>query len=181
MKASRLLLFALLATLPLASCRIVGNRPDFSGVADALTPAQDDSVVIEGKPAASTPVAATAAATAGSYVVRSGDTLSGIARRNGVSLSSLLAANGLSGSNPIIRPGQVLRLPAAVAAAPAAPAATPQAASAGRYTMRPGDTLSAVARQHGVSLQALLQANELTAASARFVQPGAVITIPTSR
>lgn len=45
----------------------------------------------------------------GSYTVKSGDTLSGIASRNGVSLSTLLQANGLSASS-VIYPGQTLKL-----------------------------------------------------------------------
>ncbi len=122
MEPSRLLLLALLASLPLTSCRIVGDRPDFSGVADVFTPVRDDNVVVEGRKA---PTAARPAAA-----------------------------------------------PVRVAVAPSAPAAR------GSYTVRPGDTLSAIARRYGVGLQALLRANELTEASARFVQPGATLTIP---
>jgi membrane-bound lytic murein transglycosylase D len=47
---------------------------------------------------------------AGSYVVRRGDTLSAIAARHDVSLSELRAVNGLGGGS-LIRPGQRLRLP----------------------------------------------------------------------
>jgi len=48
--------------------------------------------------------------TAGSYVVRRGDTLSAIATTHRVSLSALMRANGLS-SRSTIYPGQVLALP----------------------------------------------------------------------
>ena len=45
-----------------------------------------------------------------SYVVRQGDTLSGIAGRLGVSQGALIARNAIA--NPdLIYPGQVLRLP----------------------------------------------------------------------
>lgn len=43
------------------------------------------------------------------YVVKKGDTLSGIASRNGTSVSALRGANGISGS--LIRPGQSLVIP----------------------------------------------------------------------
>ncbi|MBT1444809.1 transglycosylase SLT domain-containing protein [Shewanella sp. JM162201] len=44
------------------------------------------------------------------YVVKSGDTLGGIAKRNGVKLQALLSANGLK-KDSVIRPGQTLKLP----------------------------------------------------------------------
>lgn len=46
----------------------------------------------------------------GTYTVRSGDTLSGIASRHGVTLAALTRANGIS-SQAFIHPGQRLRLP----------------------------------------------------------------------
>lgn len=46
------------------------------------------------------------------------------------------------------------------------------------YTVRPGDTLSVIARRHGVSLAALAQANNLTNPNALRI--GQVLTIPGS-
>lgn len=66
--------------------------------------------------------AAPALANTGSYTIKSGDTLGGIASRLGVSLSSLLSANKLSMST-IIYPGQKLAIPGAPAASAPAPAA----------------------------------------------------------
>ena len=66
--------------------------------------------------------AAPALANTGSYTIKSGDTLGGIASRLGVSLSSLLSANKLSMST-IIYPGQKLAIPGAPA--PSAPAPAP--------------------------------------------------------
>lgn len=54
----------------------------------------------------------TAVGKGGSYVVKSGDTLSGIAKRQGVKLSSLMQVNGLNNKS-IIRPGQKLAIPGA--------------------------------------------------------------------
>jgi LysM repeat protein len=71
-------------------------------------------------PARAAAPAAPALANTGSYTIKSGDTLGGIASRLGVSLSSLLSANKLSMST-IIYPGQKLAIPGA----PAAPAQAP--------------------------------------------------------
>ncbi|MEY9776112.1 LysM peptidoglycan-binding domain-containing protein [Arthrobacter sp. MW3 TE3886] len=64
------------------------------------------------KPSAPTP------ASAGSYTIKAGDTLSGIAARNGVRLSDVLSANRLTMSS-IIYPGQKLVIPGASTIAPA--------------------------------------------------------------
>ena len=63
--------------------------------------------------AASAPAATASGAPAvlGSYVVRSGDTLGGLARNAGVSLDSMAAANGLDPARPLLI-GTVLKLPA---------------------------------------------------------------------
>lgn len=73
------------------------------------------------KPASSAP----APASSGSYTIKAGDTLSGIAARNGVRLSDVLSANRLTMSS-IIYPGQKLVIPGASTIAPASskPAAT---------------------------------------------------------
>jgi LysM repeat protein len=55
---------------------------------------------------------ASAPASSGSYTIRAGDTLSGIAARNGVRLSDVLSANHLTMST-IIYPGQKLVIPGA--------------------------------------------------------------------
>lgn len=117
------------------------------------------------------------ASAAGSYTVKPGDTLSAIAAKHGVSLQSVLAANNLSMSS-VIYPGEKLSLgsgtdtaPAQAAAAPAAPAA-PQA---GSYTVVPGDTLGAIAARHGVSLQSVLDANNLSMTS--MIRPGQKLSL----
>ncbi|SDP66958.1 Soluble lytic murein transglycosylase and related regulatory proteins (some contain LysM/invasin domains) [Arthrobacter sp. ok909] len=85
-------------------------------------------------PAAPAPAApstpATAPASSGSYTIKSGDTLSGIAARNGVRLSDVLSANRLTMSS-IIYPGQKLVIPGASTISPASttPAATQPAAT----------------------------------------------------
>lgn len=142
-------------------------------------------------PKAATSSAAKAASSAvkttatSNYVVKSGDTVSGIAARHGLSLSSVLSANGMSMTRNTIYPGQVLKLRAgATAAAPKAtstqttakkPAAT-QTASKGSYIIKSGDTLSGIAAKHGVSLSALAKANGLSING--IIYPGKKLSIP---
>jgi len=81
-------------------------------------------------PVASAPVAAPVkaapVASAGSYVIVSGDTIARIASKFGISTQALLSANSLSISS-VIYAGRTLVIPgaSAPAAAPAAPAAAP--------------------------------------------------------
>lgn len=75
-------------------------------------------------PAPVAPASTPAAPAPGSYTIKSGDTLSGIAARNGVKLADVLSANRLTMSS-IIYPGQKLALPGTSIA----PASTPPAAT----------------------------------------------------
>ncbi|MFZ3415226.1 LysM peptidoglycan-binding domain-containing protein [Arthrobacter sp. 3Tela_A] len=128
--------------------------------------------------APSAPVAQAPAA--GTYTVKPGDTLGAIAARHGVSLASVLAANNLSMTS-VIYPGDKLSVGSGTgvttasstpaAAAPAAPAA-PQA---GTYTVKPGDTLGAIAARHGVSLKSVLDANSLSMNS--IIRPGQKLSL----
>src|ERR1700712_1882171 len=102
------------------------------------------------------------AAHAASHLVVPGETLSGIAAVNGLSPAQLAAANGLSPSAFVIS-GRSLTIPAPGAttttssAAPAPVSATP--APFGGYRVRLGDSLSAIAAEHGVSLSQLASTN----------------------
>ncbi|MCY1220814.1 spore coat assembly protein SafA [compost metagenome] len=129
---------------------------------------------------AAKPEAPAPASSAGSvYTVKSGDTLGAIAARHGVKLSEVLSWNGLN-MNSIIYPGQKIKIGSGQAPAPA-PAATPApapapAANSGSYTVKSGDTLSAIAAKHGVKLSDILSANKLTMTSVIF--PGNKLVIP---
>lgn len=110
------------------------------------------------------------------YTVAQGDTISAIAARYGLATARVLALNGLSWKS-LIFPGQVLTLTDATPAATPAPAPVPVAQTLTRYTVVSGDTISGIARAHGVSTSAVLRANGLAASSTIF--PGQAITIPT--
>ena len=128
--------------------------------------------------AAPTAIQAPLAAT-GTYTVRSGDTLGGIAARHGVSLASIFAANNMSAWT-IIYPGQKIKLHAATKAATPKPVVKPAvskpvAAAVATHTVKPGDTLSGIAVQHGVSLSSILAANNMSLRT--IIYPGQKIRL----
>lgn len=106
------------------------------------------------------------------YVVREGDSLSGIAGKLSVSLAELLRLNGLQ-VDSVILPGRSLVVPSHAAAAPTATAA---AASGAKYTVRAGDSLYGVATKLGVRLADLLATNNLAITS--VILPGQQLSVP---
>lgn len=139
------------------------------------------------KPAAPKPKPAPSSSSPSSYKVKAGDTISAIAARHNVSTSSVLSLNGLT-VRSVIYPGQTIKLTKSSgsqvstqsndttpipADKPAKPAAPAKAAS---YTVKSGDTLSAIAARHSVSLSSLLQANKLKLSS--VIYPGNKLAIP---
>lgn len=115
------------------------------------------------------------------YIVAPGDTIYGIARRFGIAVSSLLSANPLANPN-LIHTGQILRVPNGgqeTAPPPAAPTPPPESTAPenGRfYTVVSGDTLYQIARRFSVTLNALVQANQISNPSR--IYPGMQLTIP---
>jgi LysM repeat protein len=109
------------------------------------------------------------------YTVVRGDTLSAIARRFGVTVPALAEANHLVNPN-LIYVGQTLVVPgvAAPGANPSPPSPPPPAGAA--YVVRPGDTLYRIAIAHGVTIAALVQANNLSNPNLLFV--GQVLLLP---
>ena len=115
-------------------------------------------------------------ATASAYfvhVVGAGETLSSVAAADGLTVSGLAAANGLSPDSELVA-GQALQIPpqgvAALSASTSAPAeaadaetapAPVTAAPSGGYVVQRGDTLSAIAAAHGMSVRALAAINGL--------------------
>ena len=99
------------------------------------------------------------------YVVVQGDTFSGIAKKYGVTVKAIEAAN--PGVVPTkLKVGQKLSIPAPTgnAAAPAPTGMAPAGTTGGEemYTVKSGDTLSKIAKAHGVSVKAIESENNLT-------------------
>ena len=91
-------------------------------------------------------------ASAGTYRVRYGDTLGGIARKAGISVGTLAKANGIGDPNRL-REGQVLTIPSATPA----PAAAPATLTVHRVAR--GETLAAIAARYHTTVARLAQAN----------------------
>lgn len=95
-----------------------------------------------------------APAPATTWTVRGGDTLSRIASAWHVTVSALAVANHIADID-LIRVGQVIHRPGSASAVPA-----PQRRSS--YTVRPGDTLSAIAANHRTTVPALVALNHIS-------------------
>ncbi|WML55712.1 LysM peptidoglycan-binding domain-containing protein [Neobacillus sp. PS3-12] len=98
-----------------------------------------------------------ASASASTYTVQKGDTLSAIASKYQTSVVDLKTLNNLA--SDLIRISQTLQIPDG-AAAPSVQASAP--AQVSTYTVVKGDTLSAIARRNNISLTELRQWNNLS-------------------
>ncbi|AIX99698.1 hypothetical protein ART_0100 [Arthrobacter sp. PAMC 25486] len=136
-------------------------------------------LTISGSETAAEPAAEAAATSSSDYIVKAGDTLSGIAAEQGVGLSSLFSLNGLT-ADSVIHPGQVIKVGGSVPPAPTEqPAADSQqspAPSANSHVIKAGDTLSSIAAENNVSLGALVAANSLDVKAP--IYPGKTLSIP---
>ncbi|MEQ6280937.1 murein transglycosylase D [Kluyvera huaxiensis] len=103
--------------------------------------------------------------TSRSYTVRSGDTLSGIASRLGVKAKDLQQWNSLRGNN--LKVGQSLTVGAGSSAARLADN------SSITYRVRKGDSLSSIAKRHGVNIKDVMRWNGGTG----NLQPGDQLTL----
>lgn len=123
--------------------------------------------------------AAAPAGAAQRYTVVAQDTLYSIAKRFGVSVDRIVEANGLRDPGKI-RIGEVLLIPdpTPARAGPAKPVASSSAPAGAVYVVRPGDTLYSLAHARGVTVQALVEANDLS--SPDHLRIGQVLRIPSS-
>lgn len=125
-------------------------------------------------PTALVPATATAAHAATpeeTVTVQLGDTVGAIANRSGTTVDAIVEANGLDRGATIVE-GQRLRIPGSGATGSDAG----DAPAGGSYTVRPGDTLGAIAVARGTTVGALRDANGLSADG--FIRAGQVLTLP---
>lgn len=102
--------------------------------------------------------------------VQRGETLSSIARRYSIGVDRIVSANRITNPNAL-RVGQEIVIPGrkGSAAVQSAPPAAPtysnhngSSSNLGSYTVQRGDTLSSIARRHGVTTTSIIQNNRLT-------------------
>jgi LysM repeat protein len=154
--------------------------PDSVGIRYSPTrPGTTVASALEAQPVADVTPATT-------YTVKSGDSLSTIAKKNQLTKADLMSANNLK-QNSVIHVGQKLiipskaapsgaQAPAAPKAADVAPAERPAPADAARHVVKPGETLGGIARKYGVKQGEIAVANNIT--DPRKIQPGQELIIP---
>ena len=113
----------------------------------------------------------TQTANSGTYTVKKGDTLSGIAARYGTTYQALAAYNGIADPNKI-SVGQVIKIPGGSASAGTAAKPT-------TYKVKKGDTLSGIAARYGTTYQALAAYNGI--ADPNKISVGQTIKIPAQK
>ena len=100
------------------------------------------------------------------HVVRWGENLTGIAKSYGTTVQAIVQANQIANPNRIYA-GQRLLIPAGT---------TPPPASECTYVVQRGDTLTAIAYRHGVSVNGIVRANNL--ANPNRIYAGQRLQIP---
>ncbi len=145
------------------------TRPTPTIVSDEATPAATATATTGSGSGAATPAATPAATADRTHVVVEGDTLSAIADEYGVTLEAIMEANGIEDAS-LIFVGQELTIPAAAASSGGSD-------TGGRtHTVVEGDTLTGIADQYGVAIEAIMEANGIEDASLVFI--GQVLDIP---
>ena len=108
--------------------------------------------------------------TAGTHTVRAGETLVAIAELYDVTLAELIAFNSNTITNPhVVRENTVLRIPGLTAADVITLNQT-------LYTVQEGDSLSAISQRFGVSVEAIMAANNIS--NPDLVRVGDELIIP---
>nr|WP_029137734.1 transglycosylase family protein [Nakamurella lactea] len=167
------------------ACAGAGGLYGYSGNSNATAGSSTPAPAAKTESAPRQASAPASADASGSYTVRSGDTLSGIASQFGISWQTLWANNKSTVSNPnVISVGQRLAVSGsakAEAAAPAAaaPAATSAKASGKTYTVKSGDALYKIAQAQGISggWQALYAANKGSISDPNVISVGQVLQL----
>lgn len=134
-----------------------------SGTTNAQANAKDKSNATDAKKANQAAAASGGGVSGPTYTVRAGDTLSSIASRYGTTTSALAQANGISNVN-LIYVGQTIKF-----------SGTSTTTTSSTYTVRYGDTLSAIASRYGTSTSTLASINGIS--NPNWIYPGQVLKL----
>jgi membrane-bound lytic murein transglycosylase D len=137
-----------------AEARMATPRSAEAGSASEARSAEKESSGRTAAPPASTPPSPVRT----DYVVRPGDTMTGVARRLGVSVEQLAAWNGMSDPRPL-RAGERLRVAPPVI----------------EYIVQPGDTMTGIALLYQVSVEDLAEWNSM--ANPRPLRAGEMLVV----
>ncbi|WBY64051.1 LysM peptidoglycan-binding domain-containing protein [Thermocaproicibacter melissae] len=150
-----------------------------NGIADPNKIYPGQVLKLTGSAAASTSKAsAPKTPSAVTYTVKAGDTLSKIAAKFGTTYQELAKLNGIADPNKIY-PGQVLKLTGSTSAGNSTPETSiPKTSAASTYTVKAGDTLSAIAAKFGTTYQELAKINGI--ADPNKIYPGQVLKLTRS-
>lgn len=100
------------------------------------------------------------------YTVKSGDSLSSIAAKYGTSYQKIMSLNGLN--NYVIYPGQRLKVSGSTSTSTSGSTSS-NTSTTSYYTVKSGDSLSAIAAKYGTTYKKIMQLNGL---SDYFIYPG---------
>lgn len=143
-----------------------GSVPGISGNVDKnycyRNFASGSSSAATSKPSTSKPSAPASTGSTGTYTVKSGDTLSGIAAAKNTTVSALVALNGISDPDKIYV-GQVLKIPSS-------------GTKYTTYTVQSGDSLSKIAARYNTTVSTLAALNGISNPDVIYV--GQTIKIP---
>jgi membrane-bound lytic murein transglycosylase D len=116
------------------------------------------------------------------HVVRRGETLSEIASAHRTSVRVLMAMNGIRDPG-LLRAGQKVKLPtersSTAVAKKASPGGGSSSTSSTSVRVKSGDTLSVLAKRHGVSMTELRELNQISNPAA--IRVGQVLRLPAKR
>ncbi|KRL00233.1 hypothetical protein FC81_GL000131 [Liquorilactobacillus capillatus DSM 19910] len=113
------------------------------------------------------------------YTVKSGDSLSSIARTHNTTISNLASLNRISNPNYIYI-GQILQLASAAANSSSASSTKHTSATVtnGTYTVKSGDSLSSIARTFSTSISSLASLNKISNPNYIYVGQSLAVTSP---
>src|SRR5690606_38702133 len=120
----------------------------------------------------------------GNYTVKAGDTLGAIAKRHGTSVSEIQRANRLN--TTLVKVGQKLAMPGQETIASTLGAEVDKSLNVNtsriqttEYKVKSGDSLWTIAKNHKISLAALLELNNLSTKSK--IKPGQTLIVGETR
>ncbi len=108
------------------------------------------------------------------HTIQRGETLYSLARKYGVSVSDITAANGITDATKV-NAGQSIRIPTKSSFVPNSSVSSVTATD--EYKIQRGDTYYSLSRKYGISVNELLEMNDLEANS--VLKIGQVLKVPT--